>query len=213
MSGLGRIHAPDDRDYRDLRSIIPAEVVSQDRVWRKGRMMPLDQGQTPRCVGYSASGWLLTAPIQRPKTDPDPDTIYAKAQQVDGIKGPHDGSTVRAAFQVLQSMGHVGSYHFASDIGEVRDFVLEVGPMVFGSDWLTAMDTPDSRGVVTVAGAVRGGHAYLCRGFHSESKLLVMEQSWGRGFGLHGLFYLPLDGANELLFSRGNGEACAAIEV
>lgn len=213
MSGLGRIHSPDERDkHFPLRTLIPATPPpNESRVWKVGGGMPLDQGATPRCVGYSWAGFLYSAPMQRIAHDPNPDDIYAKAQALDGMKLPHDGSTVRAGVQALQQMGHIDSYHWAASIADVRDYVLTVGPLVFGTEWLTQMDSPDAKGIVTVGGTVRGDHAYLCRGYHGPAKLYECEQSWG-DWGLRGRFFIHETGVQELLFGRGTGEACSAIE-
>lgn len=212
MGGLGRIHSPDERDADyPLRALIPENVASESRTWRVGGGMPLDQGETSACVGFAFAGWLYTAPMQRIAHDPEPQRIYTLAQALDGFPTPHDGTTVRAGCQALQNLGHIGSYHWAQSIEDVREYVLSVGPVVVGTDWLTSMDEPDERGVVTVGGEVRGGHAYLCRGFHGPARLYEFEQSWG-DWGLGGRFFMHEADVAELLFGRGNGEACAAVE-
>jgi hypothetical protein len=211
MPGLGRIYQPDDRDrqypMRALMATAPAPLPAS-RLWTPGPI--LDQGQTPRCVGYGCRDWLSADPNRDRRKTPAPSSIYRSAQKLDGIPGRHDGSTVRAGLQVLQALERVSSYHWAQSIEDVRDYVLGHGCVILGVSWYAGMFEPDSTGLITLSGALEGGHCILCIGADTHARRYTLQQSWGPTWGRGGLCDISEDDLARLLSE--DGEAAAALE-
>lgn len=135
------------------------------RLWAAPHLY--DQGQTPRCTAYATSGAMTAryANFAGPDIVFDADALYAWANANDGIAGPHDGSTVRAALTGVQTQGEAvisveGRDPYRQTVGE-RDkisrylwadttlpdadtlalisWLLVVGPVVIGIDWKQTM--------------------------------------------------------------------------
>lgn len=204
---LGRIYAPDDRDRGYLmarRIATPAPVGA--KLWPTSTLY--DQGQTPMCTGYSASGALSSYFFaeQQVSLAFNAAGLYAWANSHDGIPGAHQGSTVRAAFQGLISQGDqvlasntpsiakaafekIGNFLWAdvsqpdSDIETIITWILTVSPVVIGINWYNAMFTPDKDGYVTPTGGIAGGHAIMIRGVNATvagQAVFVLRNSWGQ---------------------------------
>jgi hypothetical protein len=209
MPGLGRIHVPDPRDANyPLRALVAPEAPLKTRYWRTGPT--LDQGQTPECVGYGWRDWLNASPIMdKSGNPPTADNIYQAAQQIDGIPLPHEGSTVRAGAQVMQSQGRLAEYRWAANLNDVLQWLSQSGTVVLGTVWQEAMFTPDQNGVVHLGGGVAGGHCYLAIGLSVEKRMVRCLNSWGN-WGQRGRFWLHWNDLEGLL--ADDGEACAAVE-
>lgn len=208
--GLGRLVAPDPRDARypmrlalDLAAPLPTS-----RHWVTGPV--LDQDTLPHCVGFAWAQWLMTSPT-RTRTGPSPAEIYHAAQKVDEWPGEaYDGTSVRAAAKVMTDLGRMANYVWAQSVDELRRWLLLNGPVVLGTSWLEEMFEPDRHGFLTVAGAEAGGHAYLCCGWSNSAAAFRCINSWGRGWGQNGRFWLRPADLGRLLEMQG--EACAALE-
>ncbi|GAC1648726.1 MAG: hypothetical protein NVS4B6_23680 [Mycobacterium sp.] len=146
--------------------------------------------------------------------------IYAAAQAIDGMPLPHDGSTVRAAAQIMASptgplskagKAPVVQYVWAQTIADVHDYLLLHGPLVVGTDWWDAMFHPDPQGYLLPTGRVVGGHAWLLYGYDTATDTYSMRNSWGSTWGDNGTAKLHGPDLNRLLF-QGTGECCAALK-
>lgn len=208
--GLGRLHAPDERDHRFLLpSRRPEAKAITRRTWTAGGV--LDQGSTPQCVGFSSYGFLTASPIRnRPAFGPT--DLYRGAQQNDEWPGEdYDGSSVRGAMKWLQTQGLVSQYNWAFACEAVIDQILTTSPVVVGTDWLDAMFTPDKKGFIKAEGQVAGGHAYLLIGADRERGAVRILNSWGRSYGQNGRVWLSFDDLDKLI--KAQGEAAVATEV
>jgi hypothetical protein len=178
------------------------------RMFRTGPT--LDQGETPRCVGYASRGWL-SAGLVMEHGGPDADAIYFAAQALDTLPLPHDGSTVRAAMQALKALGYVKTYVWAFRAEDVRDWHLAgKGSVILGTDWTVGMDNPGPDGVIHATGDVRGGHAYLCVGYDGVRGAFRIHNSWSDAWGQRGRAWLPFNDLAQLL--ERNGEAVTAVQ-
>lgn len=209
--GMGRLPSADERDAQyPLRRLLTAIPAVRVRHWRTGPV--LDQGQTSQCVGYAWRQYLNSAPVMQ-SGGPAPDVIYKAAQHVDEWPGEaYDGTSVRAGAKVLQSLGYLSAYYWATTAEEVRQHVLLNGPVVVGTDWLSGMFTVDSDGFMHLDGYMVGGHAWLICGYSSDKQAFRMINSWGReDFGEKGRAWIAFADFATLL--ARNGEACAAHEL
>lgn len=214
--GLGRLAAADSRDmsYR-LRSIMPEDnaPLAESRYYNIHRNAPLNQGGTSSCVGHALHHFLMAAPLVT-RDGPDPLYIYRQAQKVDEWEGEEPlylGTSVRAGLKVLQDMGYIQEYRWTWNAEEVRRWVLGGhGTVVLGTNWYSAMLTPDRRGFIKPEGRCLGGHAYLVIGAR-ESHGVRLLNSWGASWASRGRAWLSWEHLDQLL--KENGEAVAPIET
>ena len=203
---FGRRYRADDRDkqYR-LRRLNSGRA---RRFWRDDAWWG-DQGDTPTCVGYAWAHWLANAPIiQRLRAE----GIYFLAKHLDEWPGEnYAGTSVRAGAKALFELGFIREYRWAWSLPLLIDTVLELGPVVVGTNWYGGMNTPDRNGVLSVSGKLEGGHAWLINGVDVEKELFRLKQSWGRGWGLQGRAWISFKDMRRLI--REDGEICCATEA
>jgi hypothetical protein len=137
--------------------------------------------------------------------------LYKRAQELDGIPGEnYDGTTVRGLMKALKEQDLISEYHWAWGTEDLVRTVLELGPVVVGTDWHRDMYVPDSKGFVTATGSVLGGHAWVINGVNKERGVFRAKNSWGRDWGIDGRFWIRFEDMEKLLNNRG--EAVIATE-
>lgn len=214
---------PRNRDY-PISAEVPASTVV-----RKGYAcrVRLDQGQEPACVGFAVSAELNAKPVEIPVNNDSGRSIYHAAQERDPWPG-HDypGTTLQAGVEEAQVRGYYSGYRWAFSVDDVLRALTHEGPVIVATQWLGGMYFPSPRGVVHPSGDSVGGHAYLVRGFdlHKRWKLsskkytaygayLSCQNSWGRGYGQDGRFWLPIDEFENVLMHHPAGGAEMAVPV
>jgi len=210
MPGLGRLHAPDERDMQYLMSTAtPAATMRPQRFYRTGKI--LDQGETPTCVGHAWRQWLSSA-VMMTKTGPNPFEIYYQAQRNDEWPGEdYDGTSVRAGAKILQAAGHISTYVWAFNADTMRRWLLNNhGTVVVGTWWFDKMFTPDRQGYLDPSGTPVGGHAYLVVGFSQTKNAFRIVNSWGKEWGQNGRAWVSYNDMDFLV--QEGGEACTAVE-
>lgn len=129
---LGRIYTPDTQDALYPLSMMMSIAAPRTVPWTIGPV--LDQGQTPRCVGFTTRDWLNAEPQSDPdQANPSPQQLYDGAQTNDGISGPHDGSNDRGAMKYLQNINFVDAYHWAQSVDEAIQYLTTTGPLMCGA--------------------------------------------------------------------------------
>lgn len=186
---LGRIYAPDPRDANYLM----ARKLPQPPDHPTGKRLhdiPVryNQGDTEACTGYSAATAETgrIANLNGPIVGFDAMGIYNWANANDGDPTAHQGSTVRAAFQGMVSVGADVAYSGAranrypvgdavkanqflwADLTDVEaaldhltSWLLIVGPVVIGITWYNSMFCEDDNGNFT---APTGGYIQIGQG-------------------------------------------------
>jgi hypothetical protein len=210
---FGRLLRPDVRDGSFPMSAVLAGAAGEvkTRIWRTGPI--LDQGDKPHCVAFAWKQYLQCSPL-RQGAFLHPDFVYELAQERDDWPGQeYDGTSVRAGAKVLQRIGFIESYRWATSANDVRNWLINRGPVVLGSNWYECMSNPDKKGILDFSkkGENYGGHAYICIGWDEKKKLFKFANSWSTEWGVKGCFYMKSEDFEHVL-KKEDGEACAAVE-
>jgi hypothetical protein len=172
-----------------------------------------NQGKTPQCVGYAWAHWIADGPITHIGVQPpiSPTLIYQQAQLVDEWPGTnYDGTSVRGGAKYLNTSGKISNYYWAYDIETLINTILQLGPVVVGTNWYYNMFYPNSDGVISIGGSLAGGHAYVLNGIDTINKLFRIKNSWGQSWGKSGHAFISFADMTRLI--NENGEICLAIE-
>lgn len=220
-----------------MSTVLPMASVPTFRYW-SGYRTHLDQtGDT--CVANAWTHMITDSPRSHRLADIDADLpawpggwsaayrsaqsgeqgfrgwLYDQAQQRDEFDDtpPSGGTSVRAGAKVLQAMGVIASYHWASTITDVANAILTTGPVIVGTEWTEDMFTPTGANcIIHPTGPVVGGHAYKIDGYNQNTRLFRMKNSWSTSWGDNGYAHISRDDLSRLLF-ESDGEAAIATEA
>ena len=207
MYGLGLRLIPDPRDaMRTIESAFDeVNVVMPDGVrgsWPDGQWT-VDQGDEPidvaiACLHHSVASAPTAAPPMTPRA------LYAEAQARDELAPrEHWGTTIRAACEALDALGHVTGYWSTRDQQVMIQTLLHLGPLVVGTDWAYSMDHPREDGRIALDGAIRGAHAYLLDGVDAHARTFTLRNSWGEAWGDKGRATIDFDTFAGLMLRGG----------
>lgn len=205
----------DHRDFRLSDYITPQmrDKASQmiDIYWPVGKI--LDQGSTPHCVGFAWAAFGISSPISDDWDNSKGHDIYYQAKIYDGEPKQENGSTTRSGVQAFMHFGVLenNAFAFAASIDEIVVWLLNVGPVITGTNWYSAMMTPDSNGLVKIGGYVAGGHEWMISGVDKEKRLFHCTNSWGGDWGLRGQFFISFDDYQRLF--NEEGDAVTTTEI
>jgi hypothetical protein len=212
---LGRQYIPDERDNKysinNLLSAVPVRITN--RYWDDNGWWG-NQGNTPQCVGYAWAHWLEDGPVPQSGIAPiiPPKVIYENAQRVDEWSGEnYAGTSVRGGVKYLKSAGKVSSYYWGFNLTSLINSVLNLGPVVVGTNWYNGMFYPNRNGLIKISGRIAGGHAYVINGVNTVTRLFRIKNSWGKSWGQSGHAYISFTDMERLI--RENGEICFAVEI
>jgi C1A family cysteine protease len=84
-------------------------------------------------------------------------------------------------------------------------------PIIVGVNWYEGFDYPNSKGLVKVAGEIRGGHEFCLFGLDAKRQIVYARNSWGKGWGAGGNFNFSFSDLQRLL--NENGDATVFIPM
>ncbi len=198
-------HDPRSRNFPAPRRPIPLRNVLHQR-----HCPPFDQGNVGSCTGNAEAGLLMTEPFYtsgRVLTESDAVDLYSLATKLDRIKGdypPDDtGSTGLAVMKAARQLGYIRGYTHAFGLQHALE-ALVLAPVITGVVWYEGFDTPDANGLISISGAIRGGHEFEVLGLDVDNKVVRACNSWGTGWGDQGYFQFSFDTWDQLLHQKGD---------
>lgn len=211
---------PRSLDY-PIRAALPTAVEDRPKQWRPPKFV-LDQGREGACVGFGWTHELVGSPRPDPYVGQEKATgyaraIYRRAQKIDQWEGEdYEGTSVLAGAKAVRSEGLIHTFRWAFSIEDVRDTVIEYGPVVVGVPWYEGMYQTRPSGLVEVSGRLVGGHCLVVYGYHpgmriagedwhARYRVFRWRNSWGPGYGKGGNGLIRYEDLRSLLF---RGEAC-----
>lgn len=223
MKSLGR-RIPSDWAHVDKYPLQLASVTTVNKVLSLPAFHSTwDQGREGACVGFGTSMMLSIineAEARRNLTLPythkyDPRWLWNRAKEIDEWPdtnpGDENGTSVRAACDVLRTQGHVrilsgktqpvnlkegiASNRWATTVDAMRSSIAAGIPISIGVNWYTSFDSPEySGGFYWIGrnnnlGTVRGGHCVCVYGASDNRQAFRVKNSWGSSYPLVWLTY------------------------
>jgi len=225
---LGR-REPQDWEHVEkypYRSVQPLTAITTNRVLK----LPVfhstwDQGREGACVGFGTSMMMsiineaqARTAGQSPYTHRyDPRWLWNEAKKIDAWPdtnpGDSNGTSVRAACDVLRDQGHVRvvsskdqpvdlsqgitTNRWATAVDEIRTSISLGVPCSIGVNWYSNFDNPVRKGTEYWIGngdlgSVRGGHCVCVYGASDARQAVRIENSWGKSYPLVWMPYATL---------------------
>ena len=179
-----------------------------------------DQQREGACVGF-ASSWMVSILNHRLY---NARWLWNRAKAIDEYPqtnpGDNNGTSVRAAMDVLRDEGHIRVVHgqdrpispdegvaenrWARTVDEIRTSIAGTTPVVFGTDWYTNFDKPVRKGRDWFVGdgdlgSIRGGHAVCIYRASDRRQAVGIVNNWGTRYPL---VWMPYDLVERLLGQR-----------
>jgi len=227
---LGRTPAPDDAHivkHPMMIEAVPPQGIEVEI--KRPTLSVYDQGQTPKCVGYSTSkviNWFN-------KYQFDPDWLYAQCKEIDGDP-TGDGTNARFACDVLRTKGHwrvyngkdvkagpqlkhgIASNSWATTVDQIRSvFAAKPQPVLLGIDWYNAWFTPETKPTgswlqpIAQAGSVAGGHEIGIWACSDHLQAFGLSNTWGAAWP--DLVWVSYATVTSLL--DAGGDACVITDL
>jgi len=211
---LGR-HVNHDPRSRRFPVRLPAVPITSVR---HERHIPIfDQGNLGSCTGNAAVGCMGTGQFfatvdaneqaQFPLTEGGAVLVYGAATAIDSYAGtypPDDtGSDGLSVAKVLKTAGWISGYEHAFSIADGLTALMS-RPLIVGVNWMDDMFSPDINGIVHPTGGIAGGHEFVWDSYDAGTSLCGFTNSWGKGWGAAGRFFMLANEWEELLAQDGD---------
>lgn len=200
---LGRHIKHDSRSLK-FRAEMAMDIVS---VKHEATGLPLDQGSIGSCTANALVGALDSQPnIRMPiRLEPDAVELYKRETADEGQPYPPNdpGGTGVAVCKAAQELKWITSYQTPTGIDEALR-ALVVRPVITGVDWWSGFDSPDTSGLVSISGSIRGGHEFVADEIDAPNELVWFWNSWGAAYGQGGRFCMKFDTWDKLLQAGGD---------
>lgn len=228
---LGR-HVQHDSRSRSFAFPVPAVPVKHVSVQWPHSTPVLNQGQKSSCTGNAMAQLLncdMFAPVRAkvkalPEvagsapgdnwlTEGDALQFYSLATHNDG-SGPSqfyppndDGSSGLGVVKGAQSLGFVDRYTHCFSFAQFQA-AIQTQPVLLGTSWTDSMFSPNASGRISVGPlndqSVVGGHEWLGIGIDYQHLEVLGLNSWGPGWGQHGIFRISFADFQALLADDGD---------
>jgi len=209
MRSLGRLKEFDERsrDY-PVRSLVGDAPTLSTKIWDCD--VWLDQGTEGACVGFSWAHELAAEPSVVEVDETYARMIYREAQKVDEWPGEdYEGTSVLAGVKIVKSFGWIDEYRWGFSLSDVLGAVVNIGPVILGTNWYEGMWDTDDDGYIWPTGSIAGGHAIMIVGYDHKRHAVLLHNSWGQSWGVDGRAWVDVT-ALEFLLSE-QGEVCVPL--
>lgn len=224
---LGRLVA---HDSRSKAYALPAGAVASAIHARRAPVF--NQGRIGSCTTNAGLGALGTGAfysndiVQRLfAIDPNYEfndrtalELYKRVTKIDEFQGaypPDDtGSSGNAVGKLFKQLGLISGWKHALSLDAALT-ELKHRPVITGVPWYSSFDTPDSSGNImrTNNARVKGGHEFVVDEVSVGTERVGCTNSWGRGYGLNGRFYMTFKLWESLLKERGDVTAFVPLDA
>ena len=207
-----------NHDSRSLAYQVKVDVSAFKSIRHESKIPVLDQGLLGSCTGNAAVK-ALSYGVFWPTVDDilsETDTklnedysvgVYSDATLLDPFAGaypPTDtGSDGLSVAKVLKNRNRISGYQHATSIDAVLT-ALSKQAVIVGTEWRERMFYPNSAGIMSIEGAVAGGHEYVLDELDLENGLIGMQNSWSTGWGVEGRAYFYIEDFQNLLMANGD---------
>jgi hypothetical protein len=241
-NGLGRM-VPKDFEHIDkfpLRALGRGTTKDVEKLLVLPKWHTLhDQGEEGACVGFGTSMMLSmlnehqcrTQGQKEPYIRYNPWWLWDRAKEIDEFQetnpGDSNGTTVRAACEILRTIGHVlwekeednksflppettfgiSAYRWATNVDEMRTAIDSNQPLVIGVNWYLNFDSPvykDGEWWIGLdannLGRTRGGHSLCLYGASDKRQAFRGKNSWGPKYPE---FWIPFTTTERLIREQG----------
>lgn len=213
---LGRHVVHDERSKKpEFAAELAQKVIDVSHL---SRGLPLDQSRGS-CTAESLCGARNSDPLYGVKsatilTQVDADSLYDQEIRDEGGDPATDdpGGSGLMVCKAGKQLSLIRYYRHAFGLeSSLRALVLR--PVMFGTNWYEGFDMPDTKGRVSIAGQVRGGHEYVALRIIEAEQLIGCAQSWGLPWGTTdstigmskgGVFYVTFNDMGRLLGEQGD---------
>ena len=212
MSSLGRREPTDFKHVEKYPiRLMGKDIALMNQPVEKKLSLPryhliYDQGAEGACVGFGSS-WMMSI-LNRKRYDCR--WLYQQAQVVDEWDDtpPEEGTSVRAAMDVLRTVGHrwvyfnkdrppnpadgISANRWATTVDEMRVCIASDIPITIGVNWYSNFDRPVEVRTSGIAlrhfigrgdlGYVRGGHCVCVFGASDHLQAFCFTNNWGASY-------------------------------
>lgn len=170
----------------------------------------LDQGNLGSCTANALDQWLNTKPqhVVHGKMFREADALalyHVETVLQGGDQYPPDdpGGSSLGVCKAAKSMALITSYQhiFGHDHALAA---IPLGPFITGVNWYEGFFQPDSKGLITISGPVVGGHEFLVTGYSPRLGVWRCLNSWGKSWGVKGVFFMTTETFARLLAEDGD---------
>lgn len=225
-----------------MRAVMAADVTKVEKILK----LPYwhwqhDQGSEGACVGFGSSMMMSIMNESQARLAKLPPYVHLynarwlwnEAKKIDEWDdtnpGDNEGTSVRAAMDVLRTLGHVRvvrkldkpadisqgikENRWATKIDEMRAAIAEGKPVSIGVYWYANFDNPKPKGKEFIIGEgdlglIRGGHCVCVYGASDKRQAFKIKNSWGKDYPL---VWMPYETMERLL--REDGEATLITDI
>jgi hypothetical protein len=193
-----------------IRAILSPSVKPRSYTWRCD--VQLDQGSEGACTGFGTAHEATARPVVVKGINNDmARMVYYRARQLDQWPGEdYEGSSVLGAVTAAVELGWYTEYRWAFGEADLALAVGYKGPAILGVNWYEGMSAPDKDGVIHVTGRLSGGHCIVCIGYNHKRRMYLLQNSWGKKWGVNGRCWIAASDMALLLARRG--EACIPVK-
>lgn len=210
--GLGANPSPPDPLGRDFILHLDTAATLPRRFVSTLLAPPDNQGNTGRCVAFALTGMKKWEERREPAhtfINLDQQWLYRRACATDGNPTPYSlerGTTLRAGLTILLKEGQpargekavgqnkIAAYYAVPQTKDaIKRAIMQHGPVVIASQFPWSWFHPVAGVMPKPSGGIAGGHAQMAYGWDEDrgGGSLIVRNSWGGDWGIHGNSYIP----------------------